>query len=701
MEKLQIVKTPSELNDLAEYLKDKEYIAFDTETTGVNKSDKIIGFSLCAEVDKAYYVCLRYWDVKTQKLIERETRAWAHNFLVKLKNKSLVMQNSPFDCSMVWENFQIDLMPYVVHDTMIGGHLLNENRSNGLKERGVELFGDDAIAEQRAMKESVYKNGGVLTKEKYELYKADEDLLAYYGAKDAILTLKVFYHDVPLLFEQGLDKFFYDEESMPLLRGPTYDMNTTGLRVDPEKLQKLKQTLEADCLEALGFINKEVAAHVKAKYPGTGKTNHFNVGASQQRAWLLFEKLGEVFNTLTDGGKELCKALDMKVPYTNAAKRDFIQTVKENIGRTYAPSKFNKKTGKMSRAKKIRDPWVYMCCGAESMGKLQDKYQWVKKYLEYAKNLKLLNTYVEGIQGKMEYNIIRPSFLQHGTTSGRYSSKRPNFQNLPRDDKRVKACIVSRPGKVFVGADYSQLEPRVFASQSQDPELMGCFARGDDFYSVVGVPIFGKQETSLKKEDKNSFAKIWPALRQLAKEDVALATPYGTTAFQMSRSTGLDVQRCQEIIDNYLTSFPGVEKLMLDSYEQVKTEGCTYSLFGRPRRQPEALNIKQIYGDTQHSDLPYAIRNMLNLACNHRIQSTSASIMNRSAIRVWQECKKRGWKEVKIVLQVHDELILEGPESLAEEMAAVLKDCMENTVTLPGVALVAQPVIAYNLADLK
>lgn len=706
MEKLLTVKTFAELAELTKYLEDKDYVAFDTETTGVNRGDHIIGFSVCAEVEIAYYVCLAYWDVPTQKLVWRETKEGAKALLTTLQNKRLIMQNSPFDCSMVKENFGIELMPSLAYDTMIGGHLLNENRANGLKERGVELFGDDAAAEQRAMKESVHKNGGVLTKEKYELYKGDEDLIAYYGAKDAILTLKLFYHDVPLLYEEGLDKFYFEEESLPLLKGPTYDMNTTGLRVDPDKLQKLKQTLEADCLDALGFINKEVAEHVKDKYPGTGKTNHFNVGASQQRAWLLFHKLGNLFNTLTKGGKELCKALDLKPPYTNVAKRDFIQTITEHKGKVWAESSFNKKTKKMGRPKKVQDPWTYMSCGAETLQKLQDKYKWVKRYLEYAQNLKLLNTYVEGIQSKMEYNIIRPSFLQHGTTSGRYSSRRPNFQNLPRKDKRIKSCIIARPEKVFVGADYSQLEPRVFASFSQDERLMGCFASGDDFYSVVGASTFGKHGLSLKKEQKNSFAETHPDLRQLAKEDVALATVYGTTAFKMSQSTGLPANRCQEIINDYLQSFPGVEKLMLDAHEQVKTEGRTYNLFGRPRRQPEALKIKRIYGNTQHSDLPYAIRNILNLAVNHRIQSTGASIMNRAAIAVWNEIKRMQtvdtrWCEVKIVLQVHDELILEGPKALDKAMSAILKKCMEETTELPGVKLVAEPKIASNLADLK
>lgn len=702
---LKVVKTLKELEDLAAYLKNFDFIAFDCETTGVKKGDKVIGFSVCAELDRAYYVTLAYWDASTQKLVWRETTERVQAFMGFLLKKSLIMQNAPFDCSMVIENFGINLMPYVVHDTMIGGHLLNENRSNGLKERGVELYGEDAAAEQRAMKESVYKNGGVLTKEKFELYKADEDLLAYYGAKDALLTLKLFYNDAPLLQEQGLDKFFYDDESMPLLRGPTFDMNTTGLRVDPEKLQKLKQQLEADCLDALGFINKEVAAHVKKKYPGTGKTNHFNVGASQQRAWLLYTQLANPFNNLTKGGRALAKALNIKGPYSFAEKREFIRVVTEYKGKVWAEAAYNKKTKKMGRPKKVQDPWTYMACGKESLEKLKEKYKWVERYLEYAKNLKLLNTYVCGIQSRMEYNIIRPSFLQHGTTSGRYSCKNPNFQNLPRDDKRVKSCIIARPGRVFVGADYSQLEPRVFASQSQDVRLMRCFSDGDDFYSVIGAPTFSKDGLSLKKDDKNGFAKLHPDLRQLAKV-VALAIPYGATAFQLSRGTGLPEERCQEIIDNYLDQFPGVNTWMHESYEQLKTEGRTCSLFGRPRRQPEGLRIKKIYGNQQHSDLPYAIRNMLNLAVNHRVQSTAASITNRAMIKIWKRIRQnekieREWEEVKIVLQVHDQIVLECPEKLADKVSEMIRDCMENTTLLPGVKLVADPFVSTDLAGQK
>jgi DNA polymerase-1 len=121
---------------------------------------------------------------------------------------------------------------------------------------------------------------------------------------------------------------------------------------------------------------------------------------------------------------------------------------------------------------------------------------------------------------------------------------------------------------------------------------------------------------------------------------------------------------------------------------------------------PKAKALDAIYGNTPHADLPYEARNILNLSVNHRIQSTGASIMNRAAIACHNMCTELAktdtlWSEVKIVLQVHDELILEGPDALADDMVIILKEAMEHTVTLPGVELIAEPKIAKNLADLK
>lgn len=701
-ERIILVKTSEDAEALLEYLTDKDYVAFDTETDGLSSTARIVGFSIAAELDVAFYVVLYEWKASESQLVPYETLKQAPAIFEALKSKKLIMHNGVFDCSKVESNFKISLINSLHTDTMILGHLLNENRHNGLKERGYALYGEDATKEQKEMKDSVLKNGGQLTKACYELYKADVDLLGYYGGKDALLTLKLFYNDVEDLYAQGLEKFFYEEESMPLLRGPTYQLNTVGLRVDKERLQVLKRTLESECLEAKAFIAKETAPLVKDKYPGTNKKNVFNIGSSKQLAWLLFFELENEFNTLTEEGRNLAKALNCRMPYSNKDKRDFIAAVTENKGRIYAPSAYNPKTKKMSRPKVVGDPWNYTACGKETLTKLADKYVWVKKYLEYAKNLKLLNTYVLGIESRLEYGVIHPSFLQHGTTSGRYSSRGPNFQNLPRDDKRVKACLTSRPGRSFIGADYLQLEPRVFASFSGDDRLLACFKSGLDFYSVIGAEVFGKTDCSLIKDDNdpNCFANKYKVLRNIAKV-VALSATYGTTAPKMAPTIKKSIDESKEVIENYFETFPKVKELMLASHAQAMKNGQVVNLFGRPRRMPEAKNIPKIYGKTSHAELPYDARNILNLSVNHRIQSTGASIMNRAAIRFYKECQERWPGEVTIVMQVHDELIAEAPDHIAEDVRLCLKDCMENTVVLPSVDLCAEPKIAKDIGDLK
>lgn len=727
---LMVARTVEEIERIKTYLQnpDFQYVAFDTETTGLEKDCEMVGYSVAAEDKIGIYVVLAEWDAQnreldceicfgvgtidkglkkdgrpkkrppcktckaTGKVMHQDGELVRHDELKEasrslfeiLKTKNLIMHNSPFDIRVVRSEMDIDLMPALHTDTMELWHVLDENESAGLKEIASRLYGDDATEEKNLMKASVLANGGRWEESKKpgskkEMHKADSELFGRYGAKDTILTLKLFYDGIPELFDQGLDKFFFEEESMPLMKTATYSLNSTGVKVDMQRLKVLKAEMTDNCTRLKREIEELIAPYTKDKYPaGFGiKKDQFNIGSSQQLAWLLFHRQGEVFLSLTKTGKALAKDLLGKVPYEHRAKRAFVAEV-EAYG---------------------KDPWRMMQCDSAALEEYAKKYQWCAKMLDFRGELKLLKTYVEGIEMRMQYGCIYPGFLQHGTTSGRYSSSNPNFQNLPKNDKRVKSMIVARPGRVFIGADYSQLEPRVFASVSQDPDLMGCFAKGQDFYSVVGAPIFGKEECSLFKKDKDSFAVLYEDLRDISKA-FALATPYGTSAFQQAQKLKLPQKECQSIIDRYLTRYASVYAMMLESYAMVKDNGVVYSLYGRPRRIPDGLNIRRIYGDLEHGELPYEARTLLNLGMNHRVQSSAASIVNRSAIAFCRRMDELGL-DAKIVLQVHDEINVECREEDKDIVAYELKKAMEDTCVLPGVALIAEPKIAYNLADLK
>lgn len=695
---LIVIDTASALSELLKYLQSFEFIAYDCETNGLHKGAEVIGFSVCAEEDKAFYVILAKWNKEENKLIYFDDyyNTIAKFIIEELVEHKLIMHNSVFDCAMAESFFKVNLMPSVHSDTMILAHLLNENRRVGLKELAGSMFGDDSSNEQKEMKASVISNGGKLTKSQYEMYKADPYLMGKYGAKDALLTYRLFTHLVPELFEQDLDKFFYEDESMPLLKGPTYQLNTTGLKVDLSAMTKLKKTLEAECLEAKAYIYQEIDVHIKDKYPGTNKNNTFNIGASQQLSWLLFSKIGLEFNTLTDAGKSICRHLGLKLPYTFSAKRDFIARCNNAKEQVYSPQ--GTVNNKKISAKKVKDPWCYIACDKKTLAKLAPKYKWIQKLLEYQRKTKILNTYIKGIETRVQYGVIYPSFLQHGTTSGRYASRNPNFQNLPRDDKRIKECIISRPGKVFVGADYSQLEPRVFAFFSKDVRLLKAFNGKDDFYSVIGMEVYDKSDCIPQKDGSpDAFGIKYKKLRDLSKV-IALASTYGATAHQLAPTTGKSIEDTQQDIDNYFERFPGVAQMMLNSHEMAKRDGYITNLFNRPRRMPEAKNIVKLYGNKSHAELPYEVRNMLNLAVNHRIQSTAASLVNRAAIKFHANCLELDLK-VQMVAQVHDSIVVECDEADSETISLLLQDAMENTTELEGIRLEAVPKIGKNLAE--
>lgn len=732
--KLHVLYSDEEISALTEKIKAcDDPVAVDSETTGLSASAEVVGISLAQSEEEAYYIVTAEWRVDIQNTIVNcetcnglgillpgddlcsdcegskgtEKTEFLNGHLFKFPNKEkviellqviqtkqVVMHNAPVDWNWIKRNYGVDLLDAIAFDTMTAAHLVNENRRVSLKELGYTELGDESAKnEQAEMKESVIARGGIWETKRggnKEMFKAESHILGLYGAQDALLTLRLFYRLAPQLQEQGLTDFYY-EECLPLLLGPTCDLSFSGIKCDLDAFAKLQSELKIEIALLENAVQTDIAPYVKDEYPkgfGNGK-NQFNFGSGNMLAWLLFVKLKNDWKKLTDSGRDLAKSLIGRAPYNPSGRRQFAKAISDAVDIKGQPLKIQK----------------YLKVDKKVLKGFSEKYVWINNLLEMRRLRRLLNSYAEAIPEQAEYGIIRPSFMQTGTTSGRYSSKSPNFQNLPREDKRIKSCLIARPGKVFVGADQSQLEPRVFASISGDFSLLACFESGQDFYSVVGAPVFGHEECSLFKEDKDSFAKKFPHLRDRSKV-IALATPYGRTAIQQAEEMGISIDEAQELIDKYFQLYPSVEKMMHESHEMAKKDGAVYSFFGRPRRIPEAKKINRIYGNKPHRDLPYEARTLLNLGMNHRVQSTASSVMNRIAIALFHTCRElealdSAWTEVKQVLQVHDEIVLEGPESLANDMSAVLKDAMENTVSLPGVKFVTEPKIGRRLSDLK
>lgn len=749
-ETLLVIREPEEIDALIDYAKDPalEWCAYDTETDGLALSARVVGLSVCLEDNLAFYVVTREWrfdrsfavvdcarcagtgavkpkgktkesqpceacngTAKQEKAVFTNCRLdtlpneeKVKELLGVLQTKALIMHNSWVDINWTFRNYGIDLKSALVGETMAAAHLLDENRRVGLKELGYTEFGEAATAEQQDMKASVLANGGVWeTKRGGEksMYKADAAILGLYGAKDALLTYRLWMRYSEQLEAQGLTQFYLDE-TLPMARDVIYDLNTVGLRCDVEGFHRLQKDLEDECALLQSQIEQDLAPYVAKEYPkGFGKgAKKFNIGSGQQLAWLLFKKLDQDWTKLTDAGRDLAKQLLGKAPYNPSARKAFERAVAEAADAKGRPLKVEK----------------YLSTSAAVLAKFAHKYKWVDLLLRYKKAQKLLTTYAIGISEKIEYGVIHPSFMQCSTTGNRLSSRGPNFQNLPRDDKRIKALILARPGKVFVGGDQEQIEPRVFASFSGDKRLLECFASGQDVYSVIGIGVFGKYECTPYKSGKGSFGETWPLLRQVAKE-VMLAATYGITAFKLTDVLNLKaprkggegpwtIEEVQEILNKYFEAYPDVRKLQEKYHQLAINNGAVFNLFGRPRHIPQAKLIKNFGKKVKPMDLPYEYRTLLNNSVNFPIQGTAGSILNRILIAIYAKCRELGatdpvWAEVHIVGQVHDEAWMEGPEHLAQQMVEVMKYAMENSVALPGVLLKCQPKIGRTIAELK
>ncbi len=287
----------------------------------------------------------------------------------------------------------------------------------------------------------------------------------------------------------------------------------------------------------------------------------------------------------------------------------------------------------------------------------------VEKILEYRGLMKLNSTYVEGlipyINPKTER--IHSYFHQTITATGRISSTEPNLQNIPSRDelgRNIKKAFKPANGYVYIDADYSQIELRVLASMSKDENMMNAFKNDEDIHREVASRVFGIPFDEVTKEQR-SRAKA-----------VNFGIVYGITGFGLAEQIGIGRKEAQTYIDSYLEKYSGIKSYMNDTIEKAKETGYVETLFGR-RRYIQELKSSN-----------YMVREFgKRAAMNTPIQGTAADIMKIAMNNVYAKLNESGL-DAKIVLQVHDELILEVKEEQKEAAKNILKDCMENATKL-------------------
>ena len=305
----------------------------------------------------------------------------------------------------------------------------------------------------------------------------------------------------------------------------------------------------------------------------------------------------------------------------------------------------------------------------------------IGKLLEYRQLMKLNSTYVEGLKPYInpKTNRIHSFFHQTITATGRISSTEPNLQNIPTRfelGKRVRKIFKPQSGKVYIDADYSQIELRVLAHISEDEHMIQAFQQGEDIHKQAASKVFKTPINEVTKEQR-SDAKA-----------VNFGIVYGISDFGLGEQLGISRKKAKQYIDEYLEQYAGIKAFMENITEKAKEQGYVETLFHRRRYIPELKSSN------------YMVRQFgARAAMNTPIQGTAADIMKIAMIKVYEELQKQDLK-TKIVLQVHDEMMLEAPEEEKEQIKQIVKQAMESAISLK-VPLIAEIEEAKNWYDCK
>ncbi len=317
---------------------------------------------------------------------------------------------------------------------------------------------------------------------------------------------------------------------------------------------------------------------------------------------------------------------------------------------------------------------------ADVLEKLKDKHPIIPAIMDYRMLTKLNSTYAEGLMKAVAADgRVRTTFQNLVTATGRLSSTEPNLQNIPvRTDlgAEIRKMFVPKAGCVLVDADYSQIELRVLAHISQDKVMQEAFCNGTDIHTLTASQVFGVPTD-----------QVTPLQRRHAKA-VNFGIVYGISEFSLAEDIGVTRYEARAYIDSYLEKYQGVRAYMKQVVEQARQTGYTETLFGRRRYIPELKSSN------------FNVRSGAErIALNTPIQGTAADLIKLAMIRV-EEALNRDFPEAQLLLQVHDELIVECPEAIAPQVAQRISREMESVYPL-SIPLTAEAKYGKSWYDAK
>jgi DNA polymerase-1 len=310
------------------------------------------------------------------------------------------------------------------------------------------------------------------------------------------------------------------------------------------------------------------------------------------------------------------------------------------------------------------------------LNELIDEHDIIPKLLEYREYYKLKSTYIEPLLKYAKddvYGRVHTSFLQTGTATGRLSSKNPNLQNIPvktQTGREIRRGFIAKDGYKLIGIDYSQIELRLLAHYSQDEALLRAFREDKDIHTETAVKIFGEEMAT----EKRGIAK-----------SINFGLLYGMGARKLSQTLGITSKEAKSYIDSYFASFPTVKDTIEKIHQEVKEHGYVKTLLGR----------KRLFDFSGAS--PMIVASFERESVNSIFQGSAADLIKMAMNKIDKEMDR---SKAKMLLQIHDELIIEAKEEYADEVAKQVQDIMENIYTL-NVPLKTSLAIGDSWGDLK
>lgn len=596
-----LVKTDIDYAALVAHIATSDLIAYDVESTGLNpRKATVIGAAICGQVGISFYMPLYTWNNTLQTLQETKFLKKMPEILALLSKKKLIMHNGSYDIRITKSNFNVDLTSALYCDTIMLKHTVEEEQPFALKEvailkqkeLGLDMY-SAANQEQIDLKESIKKNGGSTTKTNMEMYRADVEVMSSYAAADTDLTLRLFDLYSRKLKAENLEKFFYEEEVMPLYKEVTIPMESNGIKLDMEKIRKMESEISAD-IEALedevhasldpladitirGILNKECPispsgrfgqrvaefAKLDLKRTATGK---FSMTAKaieaartdENSSYVEFLLTGNVTEDIVEVLKDLQTKLYLEITeqkhvFNISSKHQLSALFFDQLGEEPL-STTTKGTPQFNDA---------------MLDELEDQYDAARLLKIYNKLMKIKSAYVDRFLRESEDGYFYPSFKQFGTVSGRYGSDMQQLNRpIPEEDKDgvhpliykynnlIREFFIADEDRIFIDVDQESLEPKCFASDAQDKKLLEIFEKGYDMYSTIAIEV--NNLSSVYSADKNAdnyLKKLNPSMRAGAK-CYALGIRYNMKEYKLAATLQMDMESCLATIKNYIDSNP-------------------------------------------------------------------------------------------------------------------------------------------------